>query len=110
MDKRTNFQLLGISNGIILTSPYITGKKRPFNDGDYTRLKDLANKIGEQFGFFSLDFRKKAENNRTQDEQHIILKGGTSWKEEREFKTEVSQTIKNEITRSVNEVKGYALG
>ena len=29
--------------------------------------------------------------------------------EEREFKAEVSQTIKNEITRSVNEAKGYAL-
>ena len=42
----------------------------------------MANEIGEEFGFSSLDFRKKAENNRTQDEQHIILKGGTSWKEE----------------------------
>ena len=60
----------------------ITGKKLHFNDGDYTRLKDMANEIGEEFGFSSLDFRKKAENNRTQDEQHIILKGGTSWKEE----------------------------
>ena len=60
----------------------ITGKKLHFNDGDYTRLKDMANEIGKEFGFSSLDFRKKAENNRTQDEQHIILKGGTSWKEE----------------------------
>ena len=60
----------------------LTGRKLHFNDGDYTRLKDLANEIGEEFGFSSLDFRKKAENNRTQDEQHIILKGGTSWKEE----------------------------
>ena len=60
----------------------ITGKKLHFNDSDYTRLKDMANEIGEEFGFSSLDFRKKAENNRTQDEQHIILKGGTSWKEE----------------------------
>ena len=42
----------------------------------------MANEIGEEFGFSSLDFRKKAENNRTQDERHIILKGGTSWKEE----------------------------
>ena len=60
----------------------LTGRKLHFNDGDYTRLKDMANEIGEEFGFSSLDFRKKAENNRTQDEQHIILKGGTSWKEE----------------------------
>ena len=60
----------------------ITGKKLHFNDGDYTRLKDMANEIGEEFGFSSLDFRKKAENKRTNDERHIILKGGTSWKEE----------------------------
>ena len=52
----------------------LTGRKLHFNDGDYTRLKDMANEIGEEFGFSSLDFRKKAENNRTQDEQHIILK------------------------------------
>lgn len=60
----------------------ITGKKLHFNDDDYTKLKDMANDIGEQFGFSSLNFRKKAENNRTQDERRIILKGGTSWKEE----------------------------
>ena len=60
----------------------ITGRKLHFNDGDYTRLKDMANEIGEKFGFSSLDFRKKSENKRTQDERHILLKGGTSWKEE----------------------------
>ena len=42
----------------------------------------MANDIGEQFGFSSLDFRKKAENKRTQDELYILLKGGTSWKED----------------------------
>ena len=60
----------------------ITGKKLHFNDDDYTQLKDMANEIGEQFGFTPLDFRKKSENKRTADERHIILKGGTSWKEE----------------------------
>ena len=60
----------------------VTGKKLHFSDGDYTSLKDMANEIGEEFGFSSLDFRKKSENKRTQDERHIILKGGTSWKEE----------------------------
>lgn len=60
----------------------ITGKKLHFNDEDYTRLKDMTNEIGEQFGFTPLDFRKKSDNKRTTDERHIILKGGTSWKEE----------------------------
>ena len=60
----------------------LTGRKLHFNDDEYAGLKDMANEIGEEFGFSSLDFRKKAENNRTQDELYIILKGGTSWKEE----------------------------
>jgi protein rlx len=60
----------------------ITGRKLHFNDDDYTKLKDMANEIGKEFGFSSLDFRKKAENKRTNDERHILLKGGTSWKEE----------------------------
>ena len=60
----------------------ITGRKLHFNDDDYTWLKDMATEIGEQFGFSSLDFRKKSENKRTTDERHVILKGGTSWKEE----------------------------
>ena len=60
----------------------ITGKKLHFNDADYTRLKDMANEVGEQFGFTPLDFRKKSKNKRTANERHIILKGGTSWKEE----------------------------
>ena len=60
----------------------LTGRKLHFNDDEYAGLKDMANEIGEEFGFSSLDFRKKAENNRTQDERHIILKGGTSWKED----------------------------
>ena len=68
---------------IIVNSVHpITGKKLHFNDDDYTKLKDMANEIGEQFGFSALDFRKKSENKRTADERHIILKGGTSWKEE----------------------------
>lgn len=60
----------------------ITGKKLHYNDKDYTILKDKANEIRERFGFSSLDFRKKAENKRTNDQRHSILKGGTSWKEE----------------------------
>lgn len=60
----------------------ITGKKLHFNDDDYAKLKDIANEIGEQFGFTPLDFRKKSKNKRTANERHIILKGDTSWKEE----------------------------
>ena len=60
----------------------LTGKKLRFTESRYTKLKDMANRIGKEFGFSALDFRKKAQNKRTAEETHIILKGGTSWKED----------------------------
>ena len=71
----------------------ITGKKLRISERQYTAMKDEANRIGEEMGFTSLDFRKKAKNKRTNEEQHIILKGGTSWKEDlREVIEEAKQT------------------
>ena len=60
----------------------LTGRKLRFTESRYTKLKDMANEIGRKFGFSELDFRKKAQNKRTAEETHIILKGGTSWKED----------------------------
>ena len=55
----------------------------------------MANEICEQFEFSDFDFRHKSVNKCTADEQ--------------QFKTEVSWMIKSEITRTVAEVKCYAL-
>ena len=60
----------------------ITGKKLRFTKSDYTKMKDEANRLGSEFGYTKTDFRKKAQNKRTTQESHIILKGGTSWKED----------------------------
>lgn len=60
----------------------ITGKKLRITESDYTRMKDEANCLGSEFGYSTIDFRKKAQNKRTTEESHIILKGGTSWKED----------------------------
>lgn len=60
----------------------ITGKKLRITESDYTRMKDEANRLGSEFGYSTIDFRKKAQNKRTTEESHIILKGGTSWKED----------------------------
>lgn len=60
----------------------ITGKKLRITESDYTKMKDEANRLGSEFGYTSTDFRKKASNKRTTEESHIILKGGTSWKED----------------------------
>lgn len=60
----------------------ITGKKLRFTKSDYTKMKDEANRLGSEFGYTKMDFRKKAQNKRTTQESHIIMKGGTSWKED----------------------------
>ena len=75
----------------------VTGKKLRITRKDYTDMKDEANRLGKEMGFSVIDFRKKAKNNRTAEEQHIILKGGTSWKEElREVIEEAKQTALSE--------------
>ena len=75
----------------------VTGKKLRISRKDYTDMKDEANRLGKEMGFSEIDFRKKAKNNRTAEEQHIILKGGTSWKEElREVIEEAKQTALSE--------------
>ncbi len=60
----------------------ITGKKLRITESDYTKMKDEANRLGGEFGYTKTDFRKKAQNKRTTEESHIIMKGGTSWKED----------------------------
>lgn len=60
----------------------ITGKKLRITESDYTKMKDEANRLGSEFGYSTIDFRKKAQNKRTTEESHIIMKGGTSWKED----------------------------
>ena len=78
-------------------------------------MKDEANRIGEKYGFSYTDWRKVARHKRTSSEKHIILKGGTSWKEElreviqegtlkskteQEFKAYLKECYGVEITRS----------
>lgn len=71
----------------------MTGKKLHFTTREYTAMKDEANRLGKEMGFSTLDFRKKSKNKRTNEERHIILKGGTSWKEDlREVIEEAKQT------------------
>ncbi len=60
----------------------ITGKKLRISESDYTKMKDETNRLGSEFGYSTTDFRKKAQNKRTTEESHIIMKGGTSWKED----------------------------
>ena len=75
----------------------LTGRKLRFTESKYTKLKDMANEIGRKFRLSALDFRKNAQNKRTAEETHIILKGGTSWKEDlREVIEEGKRTATSE--------------
>ena len=87
----------------------ITGKKLHFNDADYTRLKDMANEVGEQFGFTPLDFRKKSKNKRTANERHIILKGGTSWKEELREVIEEGKMLTSSESEFISHLADYGV-
>lgn len=87
----------------------VTGRKLHFNDDDYTHLKDMANEIGKQFGFTPLDFRKKSKHRRTADEQHIILKGGTSWKEELREVIEESKLLATNESEFIAHLSDYGV-
>ncbi len=74
----------------------ITGKKLQFSQKDYVAMKDEVNRIGKEHGFTATEFRKRGKNSRTATERKIMLKGGTSWKEE--LREVIAEAIKNSNT------------
>ena len=81
----------------------ITGKKLQFSKKDYVKMKDEANRLGKKYGFTETDFRKRGKNSRTAAEKKIILKGGTSWKEE--LREVIAEAVKK--TKSPEAFKDY---
>lgn len=81
----------------------ITGKKLQFSQKDYAKMKDEVNAIGRKYGFTETGFRKRGKNSRTAAEKKIILKGGTSWKEE--LREVIAEAVKK--TKSPEEFKDY---
>lgn len=81
----------------------ITGKKLQFNKQDYVKMKDEVNAIGRKYGFTETEFRKRGKNSRTAAEKKIILKGGTSWKEE--LREVIAEAVKK--TKSPEAFKKY---
>ena len=66
-------------------------------------MKDEVNRIGKEHGYTETDFRKRSKNSRTSIEKKIILKGGTSWKEE--LREVIAEGIKN--SKTSEEFKEY---
>ena len=81
----------------------ITGKKLQFSKAEYAAMKDEVNRIGKEHGYTETDFRKRSKNSRTSAEKKIILKGGTSWKEE--LREVIAEGIKN--SKTPEEFKEY---
>lgn len=81
----------------------ITGKKLQFGKAEYAAIKDEVNRIGKEHGYTETDFRKRSKNSRTPIEKKIILKGGTSWKEE--LREVIAEGIKN--SKTSEEFKEY---
>lgn len=70
------------SHIIVNAVSFETGQKLHCNNRLYGRWKDVANDLGAERGFTTLDFRKPAKERITTQERLVELKGGTSWKEE----------------------------
>lgn len=81
----------------------LTGKKLQFSKQDYVKMKDEVNAIGRKYGLTETEFRKRVKNSRTAAEKKIILKGGTSWKEE--LREVIAEAVKK--TKSPEAFKKY---
>ena len=67
---------------IVNSVSFVNGKMLHFSNSDYAKLKDLSNEIAAKYGYSMLDFRKPSADRIKSEERRVILKGGTSWKEE----------------------------
>lgn len=81
------------SHIIINSVNFETGRKFHVSMKEYAAMKDHANEVGLRYGMTPLDWRSAMEEKRqilkeglaldpTVTEQRIVLRGGTSWKEE----------------------------
>ena len=67
---------------IVNSVSFVNGKMLHYSNSDYTKLKDLSNEIAAKYGYSTLDFRKPSADRIKSEERRVVLKGGTSWKEE----------------------------
>lgn len=70
------------SHIIVNAVNFENGKKLNIRNKEYGQMKDLANEMGVERGFTPIDFRHLAKDRVPSKERWVMLKGGTSWKEE----------------------------
>ena len=92
-------------NGLLKEALAISNEKcNSLIERQNTLVKDLTESVNEIKSDNSFYAKRLNEN-----VQMAVREMREITQDERQFKAEVSQTIKSEITRSVNEVKDYAL-
>ena len=69
---------------VICSVCFDTGKMLQVSPKAYTMIKDLSNELAREYGLSEVDFRKRSKEKvrQSQAERQIILRGGTSWKQE----------------------------
>jgi len=94
---------------IVNSVSFVNGKMLHYSNSDYAKLKDLSNKIAEKYGYSTLDFRKPSADRIKSEERRVVLKGGTSWKEE--LREVIAETLKlcNNMTEFEKHLNKYGV-
>ena len=94
---------------IVNSVSFVNGKMLHYSNDEYGKLKDLSNEIAAKYGYSTLDFRKPSADRIKSEERQIVLKGGTSWKEElREVIAEAKQLC-NDMESFENHLNKYGV-
>ena len=94
---------------IVNSVSFVNGKMLHFNNSDYAKLKDLSNEIAAKYGYSTLDFRKPSADRIKSEERRVVLKGGTSWKEE--LREVIAEAVKlcNNMTEFEKHLNKYGV-
>ena len=94
---------------IVNSVSFVNGKMLHYSNSDYAKLKDLSNEIAAKYGYSTLDFRKQSDDRIKSEERRVVLKGGTSWKEE--LREVIAEAIKlcNNMTEFEKHLNKYGV-
>ena len=88
---------------IVNSVSFVNGKMLHYSNSDYAKLKDLSNEIAAKYGYSTLDFRKPSADRIKSEERRVVLKGGTSWKEE--LREVIAEALK--LCNNINEFEKH---
>ena len=108
--SNSDYAKLHVHCHIIVNSvSFVNGKMLHYSNSDYAKLKDLSNEIAAKYGYSTLDFRKQSDDRIKSEERRVVLKGGTSWKEE--LREVIAEAIKlcNNMTEFEKHLNKYGV-